>query len=404
MDNSANVECSVLPSGITIEILENFETLQAYRDEWLDLESRSQDSFTYFQTYDWCEQWCRFYISDNNDLKQKSLFIVAVKNGDKLASIWPLVIERRSRIVKVLRFLGEPLIQYGNILVDQNLLSVSALDLCWQKIKCQAKCDAIVLDRFVSDTPLSRLFGENDRFNSEDVETSLIDVLKYPDAESFVASQSRSSRKSRNRKRRKLEALGETKFEVIKGKSPGFTDLINLAMQMKIGWLVNSGRSTASMRDIRTLQLLTALQSGSAHASGVVAMSYSVDGKPVAIEIGFCHKLHYYSFIGAFDWEMRSYSPGKLQLEQAVLWAIENGFETYDFLGNPSEYKDTWTNHHMPIFGHATGKTALGFIYANYWKPQIRPAIKNMFSRMPVPIRQKIVGISQFVTNRSTAP
>ena len=400
MKSAGETVSSALPNDITIEILSDFDSVRKLKDEWLQLEARVQDQFTYFQTYDWCEHWCEIYACDTCDHDRRKLFIVAIKKDNKLASVWPLVIERRSRIVKVLRFLGEPLIQYGNILLDHELLSAANLKLCWQEIKRQANCDAIVLDRFTPQSPLYRLCNENKRYQSSDVATSLIDVRQFNDAESFIQSQTRSMRKSRKRKRKKLEAFGDVKFEVVDGKSPLFTDLVKTAMQMKVDWLNSSGRSTASMLDIRTLQLLTALQTGSNNTSGPVAMSYSLNGKPIALEIGFCHKLHYYSFIGAFDWQMREFSPGKLQLEEAVKWTIENEFETYDFLGNPSEYKDSWTNKTISIFGYSTGKTFLGIIYANYWKPQIRPAIKTIFTWMPISIRQKIVGISQNITSR----
>lgn len=391
---------SGLPEHLSIEIHSTIECIQGLKSDWQELEARSKDVFTYFQTYNWCEQWCQIYARNTSDHDRRKLFVVTIKNNGKLAAVLPLVIERRSRIVKVLRFLGEPLIQYGNILIDSQLLSPSELTRCWEKIKTQAECDAIVLDRFVSNTPLCWLFPENQRYQSNDIETSMIDVRHYESGEAFVSSQSRAKRKSRNRKRRKLEALGEVSFEVVEGNNPHFTELVKIAMQMKVDWLSSSGRSTGAMRDIRTLQLLSVLQAGNGKTSGAIAMSYSLNGKPIAIEIGFCHKQHYYSFIGAFDWQMHEFSPGKLQLEHGVKWAIENGFKTYDFLGNPSQYKDSWTDRHIPVFGFSNGKTLLGMIYANYWKPSIRPAIKTIFSNMPVPVRQKIVGISLLITSR----
>ena len=44
----------------------------------------------------------------------------------------------------------------------------------------------------------------------------------------------------------------------------------------------------------------------------------SLDGKAIAIEIGFIFKHHYYSYMGAFDLAWRDYSPGKVQMREMI--------------------------------------------------------------------------------------
>ena len=69
---------------------------------------------------------------------------------------------------------------------------------------------------------------------------------------------------------------------------------------------------------------------------GAVLGVLKFNGAPIAIEIGMCLNSRYYSYIGAFDWEFRNMSPGKVQMENTQMWAKEVGIVDFDYFGRSS--------------------------------------------------------------------
>ncbi|MEM8646600.1 MAG: hypothetical protein AAGF86_09675, partial [Pseudomonadota bacterium] len=68
--------------------------LRALEPQWRALERRAEASFTYFQTYDWCERWfTEFGSSDGDGNRPQARIFTASEQGDPVL-IWPLMIEQ----------------------------------------------------------------------------------------------------------------------------------------------------------------------------------------------------------------------------------------------------------------------------------------------------------------------
>lgn len=382
-----------LPMHLTVDVIRDLEGLYAVRKEWLALENRARDPLTYFQSFDWCEKWCRIFAPDA--LKRSgSIHIAMIRAHGKLAAVLPLAIESRKGLALVLRFIGEPMIQYSKALMDEEIISQHELRLCLDHVTSEAKCDAVWLDHLVQDSPLHACLHADECYQSPGAYASAINLKPYESVEAYRATLSRASRKGRNKKRRKLEALGRLVFHSIDGQDPRFHDFCEIALQQKQSWLEASGLPTARLEDERMLRMLGELGIDTGTNSGVIAFALCLDDKPVALEIGFWRHDHYYSYLGSYDWDMREYSPGKLLMEDAIGWSIENGFATYDLLGNPSEYKEALADTRIPLVAYAHGKTLAGSAYARLWRPKVKPSIKQTIASMPLALRQGVFALA----------
>lgn len=373
---------------MTITVIGEPGAIHGIRKEWLDIEARSANPMTYFQSYDWCEKWVRIYGPDVFRRGGK-LHIVLIRKGERLVALLPLVIEKRRGIVRVLRFLGEPLLQYGMVLKDQSMIQPHELKACIEKIIAGAGCDAIYLDHLLEGSPLHRSLREGFTPGLAG-HASIVSLERFENGAAYTASLSRQRRKSRNRKRRKLQELGHLETRIIEGDDPAFSRIIDRATEQKATWLRETGLPEARIRDERVVRLLRELGGNSHGSSGAMAFVLELDGRPLAIEVGFWRHRHYYSYLGSFDWEMREYSPGKLLLEDAICWSIDNGFESYDLLGHPSDYKDSIANLTTPITAYARPKTWLGSAYARLWKPHVKPTVKMGIKALPAHYRQQL--------------
>lgn len=376
-------------SEIKIEVINNLEQLYSVRKEWLAFEETLQDPLSYFQCYDWCEKWSRIYGPDAFK-NGGSLNIAIIRKGGALAAILPLAIENRMKLVRVLRFIGEPMIQYAKILLDANLLSEDELQECIARIYKLADCDVVYLDHMVEGSPLHKSLDNADCYKSNQGHASAIVLDGFKDGDAYRASLSRQTRKSRNRKRRKLKELGELEYCIVDGHDPSFQKLCEIALEQKRIWLENTGKPSGKITDNRMKRMLGELGGDNGTKSGAIAFALVLNKKPIALEIGFWRSRHYYSFLGSYDWSMASYSPGKLLLEDAITWCIDRNIGVYDLLGNPTEYKDALANHKIPLVAYAHGKTIAGGAYARYWRPSVKPSIKQLLVKMPTSIRQLV--------------
>ena len=64
--------------------------------------------------------------------------------------------------------------------------------------------------------------------------------------------------------------------------------------------------------------------------------------RTAAVHYGFQAGTRAYYYIGGFDPELATLSPGKLITASALEEAITEGATTYDFLGGREEYKYEW--------------------------------------------------------------
>ena len=117
----------------------------------------------------------------------------------------------------------------------------------------------------------------------------------------------------------------------------------------------------------------------------------SMDGTPIAIEIGAVEGHHYYSFLGAFDSDWSSYSPGKVQIECMIGWALEYGIRDFDFLCVTAQYKSDWTDKSIAV--HHFNKTLgiRGRLYHSIWLKRLRPAAKNSLHKLNEKQRDKVL-------------
>ena len=149
---------------------------------------------------------------------------------------------------------------------------------------------------------------------------------------------------------------------------------------MKQDWLKGTGRLGRDLFDPRFATFLHDLGSTPGKDDdGVFLHALTLDGVPIAMELGMRFRKDYYCFLGAIDLAYQKFSPGKVQMEQAQRWAIETGIRRFDFLNDPSTYKSSWTNTTVPLTACYIPFTSLGQLYCRHWKAGLRPRLRALY-------------------------
>lgn len=379
-------------SDVQIDIVSDLAGVKALEADWKALETKVSDGLGYFQSYDWCERWINAFVENRKADDDTELCIIAIRRNTRIAAIFPLVRITKGLGIKTIRTLGEPLAQYANILIDTKLLSIQEARTAWQDVAKQLKADAIVLDRILENSQLA-LILDRKNISCEKEDLSLImDLENVEDWDTFHAAFKKTVRRGRRRRFKKIEdELGTIELKTYFGGTPEYKAAINKALEYKLVWLKENGRNMASFADERATPFLANLDGDAETMEGALAYVMMVDGNPVAIELGFLQDKRYYCFLGAFDWDLRNYSLGKVQMEQSLKWAIENGIKKIDFLGNYEAYQGDWSNSSTEVVSYGAATSLKGMAYANLWEQQLKPGLKKVFRRLPPAVRKGLM-------------
>lgn len=377
---------------VRVEIHETLEAVASLEQEWRALEAKVDDGLGYFQTFDWCQNWCRYYLDGSAQDTRLRLQVVTFRCGDQLACILPLVESKRAYGMTILQALGSPMAQYSNLLLDVDVLPIAKMRECWQKFSDRVTADAIILDRFPENSQMAMVLDEANIIRQTDDVSLVMDLEPVENWDTFQASFKKSVRRGRRRRYKKIEAeLGEIDLQVHFGGTDAYRAAIQQGLEFKRVWLKESGRNDASFSGQHSADFLTSLDGDSAAKEGALSYVMSAGGKPIAIELGFLKNGHYYCFLGSFDWSYRSFSAGKVQMEQSLKWAIENQISRIDFLGNYEAYQGDWSNSDFNVFNYSAAKSVKGKLYAQLWENRMKPAIKSAFRRLPPALRKSLI-------------
>ena len=362
--------------------------------EWRDLETRAGTKFNYFQTFDWVSNWWR-HVGSAADVE---LLILTARSGARLTLVWPLMIVTEKGL-RVIKWLSEPHLQYGDVLAETGPGLDDLLNRAWRLIKSHDGHDAIALGKVLSTAHVYEFLNRRCPVACNPSVASQLDLSAYDSCAAFGKVMGRSRRKRHTRRYNKIDKLGDLQIAVhLSGAAQ--THAIEQAFAFKQDWLTQNGLLSQTVFEASSAEFLASLPSAPGGPHMVVA-EMSLDGKPLAIEIGFVFKDHYYSYMGAFDLAWRDYSPGKVQMREMISWCIENGMDQYDFLGTSAAYKSEWTDCTIDMRDFCDAGTLKGAAYVRVWLGSLRPLAKQAFERLSPNCRRAVLHLIESVPGLS---
>ncbi|MAS05312.1 MAG: hypothetical protein CL534_11595 [Ahrensia sp.] len=385
--------------GIRVDILRSADGLASLEEEWRALEQRAADPLTYFQSFDWCSTWCRF---NQDGADPCGIRIVTARSRDRLVLVWPLMLTGSSWTVRRMLPLTMPHGQYGNMIVDPDLQADGPLratiEECLSRLVAAENPDLVSFaDVPAGGEELPSAFDGAGQIECAG-KSAWMDLTQFEDFDDYNRQLTRSVRKGRKRKRNALDGLGRIEHVVRHGGEAGFGELVRAGVEMKRIWLQETGRPTRVVNRADFADFLGALPHDPETGNGALASAITLDGRPIAVEIGFRWYGRFYSYLGSFDWELRDYSPGKVQLEEAIRWCLEQGIEAYDLLGEPAAYKSGWSNMSTSLKTYRLEPTLRGKAFASVWSRSIRPAAKSMMQAAPLGLRTRLAPIAERIS------
>lgn len=303
--------------------------------------------------------------------------IAVVRQGGRPLVILPTVIASRFGM-KVARFLGDPLIQYGDALCAPGT-ATRHLETAFHAAADGAACDALHLRKVRHDARLAPVLrNQAAAFNRD--EAPFLDVASF---------RSDDEPRQVRRARRKLSALGPLRLEVTQGDAA--REHLRDALAIKRRWLAARRLPSSVVGCDHWEAAIERLANHDGETQLCLAMLH-VGDRPAAYEIAFTAGGRWYAFLGAIVDDFARHSPGRVQVADTIAWCRDNGFDRYDLLAPADEVKRSYCNEAAPVADYSHALRPAGHLLTAALR--LTPVAKAILFRLPAPVRKAALSIA----------
>ena len=304
--------------------------------------------------------------------------IAVVRRDGRPVVILPTVLVRQFGLT-VARFLGDPLIQYGDVLCEPGAAKPD-IEAAWRAAADPAAAHAVHLRKVRADARIATVLRDEATASNRD-EAPFLDIAR-------TAGAHDEPRKLRHC-RRKLSVLGALRLDVTQGETARAH--LREALAIKRAWLAARRLPSSVIGDNDWEDALIDL-AGHGGAMRLRVAVLTVGDKPAAYEVAFTIGDRWYAFIGAIVEEFARHSPGRVQVADTIDFCRANGFARYDLLAPSDDAKRSYCSDAVAVADYAQVLRPGGYLLSA--AARLSPAAKALFVRLPACLRQPLLTLA----------
>lgn len=325
----------------TIERIDTIDQITPLKSEWNNLLERSETNII-FLTFEWIISWWRCFGKGNE------LFILLVKDNEKLVGIAPLMITTLNLGIKIkkIEFIGTPLSNYCDFIISKDCEDKEIiLQNIYEYILKEKDIWDIINLKEIPETSPTPSISEKILKNSNAL------FCRYPDAVCptliFKGLKNEEIEKKLNKKdiKRKLRGLnreGILGYNHCKDKNEAEM-LLNIFFQQHIKrW---KSTSTPSMfEDEKYKAFYHELTKSLLPKKWVDISVLRFNGGVIATQFGFTYNNKYEGYTHTYDKSYAKYSPGVILLMLNIENYLSKNFREFDLGRGDDPYKFRFAN------------------------------------------------------------
>jgi CelD/BcsL family acetyltransferase involved in cellulose biosynthesis len=347
-----------LRSNLSIEVARTLQSVEALAADWAELEAKTPEA-TGFQSYEWCRSWIAASRAPADRFR-----VVTLREDGVLTMLWPLQVDKLLG-ARVLRWLGEPMTQYGDA------LALPRAERAHWRAEVEAE---IARWRDINLVALTRLRADGVLAASGLAATPYGESLLAPFTDLRASGARRRRHKSIERRARRLAAVSELQLE--RAATPARRlDLAFRALALKRDWLRANGLFSTGLSNEVTSAFLDLL----AQTDFVQIHALKLGANVSAIDVGFVRGGAYRSLMGCYDPRFAKGAPGHALTQRLMDFYAERGLAVYDFLAPDEPYKRAFADGATPLVAHLTARSLSGAL-AGFAMAWLRPAAKRLLA------------------------
>jgi CelD/BcsL family acetyltransferase involved in cellulose biosynthesis len=355
-------------SPITVEIAEGDDAVSLAAPHWRRIEAEG-GAATPFQRLAVAEIAAAVHRHRGETPR-----VVVVRDQDRPLVVFPTVTAAFAGR-RVIRFLGDPLIQYGDILAAPEA-EQRHIEAAWSAVADPRVASAVLLRKVRADARVAPVLARHARTVAE-TSAPFVD-LRQP--------QPQNARNAKELRRfwRRLSEQGAVRFELLRGEAA--QPALRQALSFKRAWLAARGLESSVIGNPDWEELLATLTNSHRGAGLLSAARLSVADGPAAIEIGIIHGHRWCSFLGAINPAFAKAGPGHVQMAETIEHCRANGFAIYDLMAPADLYKQRLATDAVVVRDHAAALGVGGRLAV--LAAHSAPHIKAFINRLPLPLRR----------------
>lgn len=395
MDGTSNANSAPL----TFSVARTLAEMDALEGSWNTLFDRSGKCANLFQSFNWNWHWARIFAAGNDrPTGRQQIAVVTAHSGNKPVLVFPLV-EQYQLGVRTLRWMGDPLTQYGDVLLDTNTNREDVLFQAWQYINTVLKPDLVVLRKVRDDATIIPSLRAVD---ARVTKTSRAPYLDLSDSDNFADYEQRYSakaRKNRRRHRKRLSELGGLESHFL-SPGPEAARLVARALTMKRNWVASRNLTSRALFNKRSDQFFLSIAGTSDRPVDCFVSMLTINGRPATIDLAVRNKDRVGAFLSSYDAEYERNSPGSVQLENCLAHCIDNRVKIFDFMAPDDEYKRKWADYAIGVYDFVLPITLKGHAHDRVYVSGIRRGLSLLATRAPKRVRRVVSPIANRLNSK----
>jgi CelD/BcsL family acetyltransferase involved in cellulose biosynthesis len=349
--------------------------------DWNELFARAGRDTHLFQTFNWNWHWANHYLSVDTTAAKTSLAIVTGRRDGRLIALWPLVVVRGGGL-KVVRWMGEPVSQYGDVLLAEEPDKAAVLRQGWHEIVHRLGADAVHLRKVRADADIQPLIAG---LALTEVASARAPYLDLGSALNFAQYEKRYSQKARKNRRRLMRRLEEQgSIHIVRHQRGSEARAAALeAIALKRAWTNASLRLAPSLADARFAAFFADVAEARRRPAGCAVTTMRCNGVIASVAIDVTCARRRAAHVIVHDQRFQRLSPGTLLLQEWIRAASAEGIATFDLLAPAYAYKDDWADAGVAVGDYAAGFTWAGRLYAGLYLALLRQRLKAALEALP---------------------
>ncbi len=352
-----------------VEVIDTRAGFDALKDGWSDLFERAGDATNVFQSHAWLWNWANHYLDETTRLA----IIIGSIDG-RLVMAWPLAMVGAAPF-RQLRWMGEPVSQYGDVLVENGVERDHWLQAGWEKAR-SVGADVAYLRKVRDGSNAARILRMNGCAAVARHEAPYVTLDGAQDFETYEKRWPAKLRSSRRRYARRLESEGDITFEEHTSGARAW-ELTNWAIHYKKDWVKAKGIVAPALMDPRFQRFFADVALGQGHCPPIRVVAVLCDQKPIGVEISIICKGHLFGHVISQNRDFEKKGVGSVLTEFAVRAAHRKGYAIYDLLAPSNPHKLEWADGRMETADWAASFSLTGVLYGQLWLRLGRPWLKR---------------------------
>ena len=385
---------AVRARATAFEIVRDEAAFESLKDDWNRLYQNAAGNRQPFMSFNWNRFWLKHYHTGQSHPLGVQLAVLVGRREGRVSIIWPLVTKRMAGMT-YLYWMGQPVSQYGDVLVDATDITNSLLRESWDVILSHLSPDVIMLRKVRGDAAVSEFLKEKKAIITRSEQAPYVTTAAHTSFEDFEQRYSAKARKNRRRLLRRLEETGKVEF-VHHSSGDEAAALVKRAIAFKKVWLDQRGLIAPAVQDQRFERFFVAASFPADDSGCCLVSALLLDGEPYAVLVSAFDGSYLAGHIFAYDLQHEKTGAGVLLLENCLQHAVINGYSTVDLLAPGDTYKYDWCDQQVEVNDWAMASSIRGQVFTRFYLAKIREHIRRTAKLLPAPIRKLVQQAAQF--------